>query len=999
MKDCWRDYVDRPSFIHVMNSVSAVLHRFKNNDFDARWHSSKPNSIPVIDNEDRIRIRIASLSGKGDSDSGIDLHNPKSKTGLSVSQVQQLSPKQCLPNDDYSSESSASSRRFSNSSTGDLFSSPISIKMRSPSLENLHGSLDNLGSFNRRISGDEVFERSSGFSWSRDQGNMRPFYSTSKVDFRLGFVSTNDASILWNNKPLFQSDNYLEDNSITRRVDSLSTDAEEEVWRKRIERGEFTEKVKEKSKSVADLMILTHIDCSESSESDSLPSFHSRQSSFNKHCRRASKSNAPVSLLNSLSFGSESNLPVVEKDQEFQETLKKIQIAKINGDEDSLNLISLQTNSLVICRDEKDGKINNFLANENSVKASKIGHFLGNETSVKSDQMSNFLASEASTKDTETNHFLDNEALKKTNETGHFLSNEASEKCLLSSHINCTSCSIVGCSKEKLPLSLPLINSNLFGKTKLEHMSLVNNHILTSNKVDESEVTLKSEAPVLEKYANETVECFTEVNHTCVQETSEQKESDLNSLFPFLPLKEESISITCDLSSSPLSTNEEQIYLSSCSSENINSVILGASENHTLDFFKGLKTTLVDEKSELLKTLSDQLSESTRPLNEFINVTEEDYFYKCAGGDGFGRNRDQLENENFRLQFCDFCYAKCHFSSECLRCKDKSLDENCSCESFENLEKIRDCTTLNSCPFQSDDSGRGTDQINSGDGSSDKSLESSISLQMNEVKNRLEDVIAKFTGIDDLSDDNCSSLEDDCDTKCLGNIRKEPCSNRLVQIYPHARESKTADPLIREKSVSDEVADCIQKDEVIEELGILEKIELEPIGNDLYAEKIVDCEYVNYCEKNILIPVSEENENSASIDENTCIGTGLGSPSSNNCSEEGSLEADLISKDDKSNSSSQTFVKVEQLFFTVDPKFSQDIETELSKSYDSSLKKCSSVGEIDNAIITRDEVGEIEIVEMEDLESSVQKKFESQVRKFDLCIDSYQHTALSVYIL
>ncbi len=354
MQECWKDYVDRPSFIHVMNALAALMHRFKNNDFDTRWHSSKPNTIPITDNEDRYASRLAALAGKADNDSGIDLDNPKALRGLSMLQLQQSSSRQRIANDELSSESPASSRRFSNSSTGDLFSSPISMKHRSPSLENLHGSLDNIGSLNRRISGDEVFCSSS--------------------DFQLGPVSHNDASILWTNKPLFHTDSYLEDNSITKRVDSLGTDAEEEIWRKRIERGEFTEKVKEKSKSVADLMILTHIECSESSESDSLPSFHSRQSSFNRQCRRASKGNAPLSLLNSLSFGSESNLPAVEKDQEFQEALKKIQIAKLTGDEDSLNLVSLPCNSLTIGGRDENAKIGHFLANEASEKRSHSSH-------------------------------------------------------------------------------------------------------------------------------------------------------------------------------------------------------------------------------------------------------------------------------------------------------------------------------------------------------------------------------------------------------------------------------------------------------------------------------------------------------------------------------------------------------------------------------------------------------------------------------------------------
>lgn len=38
------------------------------------------------------------------------------------------------------------------------------------------------------------------------------------------------------------------------------SETEEESWRGRVERGAYTEKVKQKSKSVADLMVLVHIE-------------------------------------------------------------------------------------------------------------------------------------------------------------------------------------------------------------------------------------------------------------------------------------------------------------------------------------------------------------------------------------------------------------------------------------------------------------------------------------------------------------------------------------------------------------------------------------------------------------------------------------------------------------------------------------------------------------------------------------------------------------------
>lgn len=90
-----------------------------------------------------------------------------------------------------------------------------------------------------------------------------------------------------------------------------SSDTEEETWRTRIERGEFTEKVKEKSKSVTDLMVLTHID-SEGSESDSLPSLQPKQ-------RNGSKP-----AYTSIGFGSEGNIRDALLSEELQSALRQL---------------------------------------------------------------------------------------------------------------------------------------------------------------------------------------------------------------------------------------------------------------------------------------------------------------------------------------------------------------------------------------------------------------------------------------------------------------------------------------------------------------------------------------------------------------------------------------------------------------------------------------------------------------------------------------------------
>lgn len=877
MRECWKDYADRPSFIHVMNALSALMHRFKNNDhFESRWHTSKPNTIPVTDNADKLTSRLASLSSKADNDSGIDLDNPGRLRGLSMSQLQQSVSRQRIINDELSSESPASSRRFSNSSTGDLFSSPVSLKHRSPSLENLHGSLDTIGILGRRISGDEVFGSSSSDYWLKER-RCDDDESSAKVDFQLGLCSRNsDASILWNDKPLFQTDSYLEDTSFTKRADSLGTDAEEEIWRKRIERGEFTEKVKEKSKSVADLMILTHIECSESSESDSLPSFHSRQSSFNRHCRRVPKlSNAPLSLFNSLSFGSESNLPAVEKDDNFQEALKKIQIAKMNGDEDSLNLVSFQANSLA--GREEAGSSGG--GGSGGGGGGKMGHH-------------------------------------------HFLANEASEKrsphnLVHSSHINNACSSAIPANKAKLPL----FDNSLFedAATMLEKRA----------PGDGAESASCTEPSAVASDATEASE-----PHVLVTDNS-----------------------SCTIASVPVA----EVPATTPTVELADLVVIGPSECDTLEYFKGLKTTLVDEK---LESPSDEAPESSfRPsspqtLNEFLQDSSDDYFYKC-GNDEAEDDQQQLDEvARTRSSYCEYCYAKCHFSNECLRCKDKSLEENCSCESFENLEKYRDCTALNSCPFQSDDSGRGTDQINSGDGSSDKSLDGSISVQMNEVKNRLEDVIAKFAVTDEMSDDNCSSLEDDKDTKYVEDNSPDSTEEFIEKVKAVAGEVE-----VLELETNDDIASCVNDDFKVQVFEADEEDESQRAREaasvaDVENVIIVDNEGVLNCgssRRDSLLAISEENDNSASFEEDTCIGAGVSSSNSGKWSNDDESASDAELKDeegdeeeDEKSSSSRTFVKVEQLFFTVDPKFEREYEAELSKSesfskFDNSLSECSDM--------------------------------------------------------
>jgi hypothetical protein len=155
------------------------------------------------------------------------------------------------------------------------------------------------------------------------------------LDFRLGRadsgVSSDDKETIFQPDSL-QDDSFLDNTKSTHlenRATDSGTDTEDETWRRRIEQGEFSEKVKEKSKSVADLMVLTHIECSDGSDSDppSLTWSFERSSngrgSFTTRLRPGSFSKNV-----STAFSSESNIHRAVLGEEFKDTLKKLHEAR-----------------------------------------------------------------------------------------------------------------------------------------------------------------------------------------------------------------------------------------------------------------------------------------------------------------------------------------------------------------------------------------------------------------------------------------------------------------------------------------------------------------------------------------------------------------------------------------------------------------------------------------------------------------------------------------------
>lgn len=342
MLRCWNsDASKRPTFPEIISSLEETYSMLK-----AHFDPVSTNSSPMF-SKDFV---------KSDSDSGMgSVNRPKS------CEVQ-------IYTDDVSDISSQPSA----SSGVDVFTQ----SKKSPSLEILHGSFEDLTASNDPwIRTDDSIQFMEGINNAiRELDEALAGEPTSSdaecsppiVNFRLGPIASNKIS-----RPLF-GNSYNDNSYLGRRsgTESSGTDTEDEHWRLRIERGEFSEKVKQKSKSVADLMVLTHIDASESSEGDTPLNSLSRQNSF-KYNRLA------VPLLNSLSFTSDSDLRNAQDDHDFQDTLKKFQTALKNRDDDSLSYLSIQIdNSMKVKKDTKTNNTNPFLEIEASEKTNKNNPFV-----------------------------------------------------------------------------------------------------------------------------------------------------------------------------------------------------------------------------------------------------------------------------------------------------------------------------------------------------------------------------------------------------------------------------------------------------------------------------------------------------------------------------------------------------------------------------------------------------------------------------------------------
>jgi hypothetical protein len=235
MKLCWSSDSNRPN----VTQIKGMLHHLLNNKgqadrtFEERWASLKPNSLA--------------------------LHAPTHHTVV-------IEHHDLIP------------------SEGKEF--PLPDKQQSPSLQNLHGSLEDVQELrsislpaSREVSPVKTFDRrrnssvdlfSSQSSTLDDDDTRKICEAIQDLDDALALEQTSSSecsSIVCT--PVRRHSITAKPEDMTLKADSDSE--EEETWRGRIERGEFTEKVRIKSRSVQDLMVLTHIDSSSDGEDGDLP--------------------------------------------------------------------------------------------------------------------------------------------------------------------------------------------------------------------------------------------------------------------------------------------------------------------------------------------------------------------------------------------------------------------------------------------------------------------------------------------------------------------------------------------------------------------------------------------------------------------------------------------------------------------------------------------------------------------------------------------------------
>ncbi|KAK9500622.1 hypothetical protein O3M35_001856 [Rhynocoris fuscipes] len=559
MQICWRSE-NRASIDQVLSMLYYLkTNPFQESDFETRWKKLKPNTVPVVDNHTPIHsprhtelAQRPHLQTKSEFDSGVDLEiKPTDDNSCKTNTPMTISPQLSVTSED-------------------IFQS---TRKKSPSLTNLQGSLEDvslpydswLQGVDTKTDEDRTFVRNI----SEAIKNLDETLALEKTSSS----SSGDSSLECQNKPLLEFKIGAEGTSTgisgERKSDS-SSDTEEETWRHRIERGEFTEKVKEKSKSVTDLMVLTHID-SEESENDSLPSL-TRQYSLKRN------GNKGVTYTG-IGFGSEGNIRNAVLGEELQEKLK------------SLTLWKTEDQSFLVKRtsDTNTNNKNNFLVNTNS------------ETST-SKQNDVFLVDNTK-KLTET--FIE----KEINENSVFLENENN---FLGENTDC----VRGENTNYVNNITDNVNINVY----------VNNSVCTEeieNIIENNETVMKYEQNGINESSQDV---DNDVPKIIITESENLDENELNISKEneiVIDIKPRKFIFVCkdetvdELNENKDDEDENLMELNECES----TVILGSCEDYTLDYFKGLKTTFSpteqysDEESDI-KESSSTKEDTVRQLTD-----------------------------------------------------------------------------------------------------------------------------------------------------------------------------------------------------------------------------------------------------------------------------------------------------------------------------------------------------------------------------------------------
>ncbi|XP_063230667.1 uncharacterized protein LOC134535481 isoform X2 [Bacillus rossius redtenbacheri] len=488
MKQCWSPEPQRPvlgQVLRMLNHLYASRERHKRDgdnsslgtdeDFERRWELFKPNTIPKTDNHvtpqasvsavqspvrdsemsaghrelvlGKFRSADALLPDFGDRAS-VGNSSRRDSENLGSATPQTTSPQPSL----------------SSSTGGEFFLPNIHNCHKSPSLQNLRGSIDDLSeglsdarklgetdSLAEEIDGQnlEITEESTEIetaseqefdSWLkgvsttneedakfvrkvseaiRDLDDALALEKTSSsssdssskcasnhstpvkqavaadqnmvLDFRLGGERLEGA---------VQPDSLQEDSLSDRqrrasRGTDSGTDTEDETWRRRVEQGEFTKKVKEKSKSVADLMVLTHIECSDGSDSDTPSLARSfERGSYRRSSLRRQRS-VPTRTLKAFPgamYGSDGDLHGAVLCQEFRNALDKMRAARGTSCSEETLLYSSPG-------EQSPARRTDLIGNGNSKNASnhKDGNFLSFDASDKVSQSANVVNAESQT--------------------------------------------------------------------------------------------------------------------------------------------------------------------------------------------------------------------------------------------------------------------------------------------------------------------------------------------------------------------------------------------------------------------------------------------------------------------------------------------------------------------------------------------------------------------------------------------------------------------------